>query len=51
MTEIGLRTVQRTIETWKDSGEPSAFLKKWVRKKNCSYSEITKMVVEVLLRI
>jgi len=32
-TKIGLRTVQRIIEIWKDSGEPSSLREKCGRKK------------------
>jgi len=32
-TKIGLRTVQRIIKNWKDSGDPSSSRKKCGRKK------------------
>ncbi len=32
-TKTGLRTVQRIIKNWKDSGEPSSLRKKCGRKK------------------
>ena len=32
-TKIGLKTVQRILKNWKDSGEPSSLRKKWIRKK------------------
>ena len=37
-TKIGLRTVQRIIENWKDSGEPSSSREKCGRKKNPDWS-------------